>query len=313
MSDPPTSPHHSSQKAPIAFVKTTDRIKGVRQAIELLGIEPFTEQRVFIKPNYNSADPTPGSTHPDVLRALVGWLHESAALSITVGDRSGMGSTRQVMETLGVFTLGEQLGFETIVFDELGADDWVRFQPDGSHWKKGFYLARPCLETDALIQACCLKTHQLGGHFTLSLKNSVGMVAKHVPGDRHNYMYELHLSRNQRLMIAEINAAYSPRLVVLDGIEAFVSRGPANGKLVSPQIILAGVDRIAIDAVGVAILRHFGTTKSVTRGGIFKQAQIARAVELGLGVSSPDQIEFLTADPDSATYARQIQELLLAG
>ena len=38
-------------------------------------------------------------------------------------------------------------------------------------------------------------------------------------------MRQLHGSDNQRRMIAEINTAYRPALVVLDGLEAFVDRG----------------------------------------------------------------------------------------
>jgi len=67
---------------------------------------------------------------------------------------------------------------------------------------------------------------------------------------------------------------------------------------------------VAVDAVGVAILRYFGTTPAVSRGTIFQQEQIARAVELGLGVDDPQKIELITDDPDSAAYATQIQEIL---
>jgi uncharacterized protein (DUF362 family) len=126
-------------------------------------------------------------------------------------------------------------------------------------------------------------------------------------------MRELHRSPHQRRMIAEINAAYQPALILLDGVEAFVEGGPAHGKQVSANVILAGSDRVAIDAVGVAILRHFGTTPQVSRGPIFRQEQIARAAELGLGVASPTQIELVTDDPESATYATRIREILDRG
>ena len=159
--------------------------------------------------------------------------------------------------------------------------------------------------------AWLIKTHRYGGHFTLSLKNSVGLAAKCVPGESYNYMNELHSSPDQRRMIAEINTVYQPDLVVLDGVEAFVEGGPAQGKKVQASLILAGTDRVAIDAVGVAVLRHFGTTPEVSQGAIFEQEQIARAVDLGLGVGRPNQIELITDDPDSAAYARQIQKILL--
>jgi uncharacterized protein (DUF362 family) len=300
-------------KARIAFIKTNNRAEGVRKAIDLLGINPFAGKQVFLKPNFNSSDPAPGSTHPDVLIALVTALKELGAQRIRVGDRSGMGDTRQVMDQIGVFKLAEEMGFETIVFDELMLEDWVMIQPAGGHWENGFPFARPCLEAEALVQTCCLKTHRYGGHFTLSLKNSVGMVAKRHPQMDHDFMQELHSSPHQRRMIAEINTTYTPSLIVLDGVEAFISGGPDVGERVFPEVILAATDRIALDVVGIALMRHFGCKTEAGKGKIFEQEQIARAVELGLGVDKPEKIEFLTGDPDSAVYSEKIKEILLAG
>jgi uncharacterized protein (DUF362 family) len=133
-----------------------------------------------------------------------------------------------------------------------------------------------------------------------------------VPGGS-SYMRELHSSLYQRQMIAEINTAYSPDIVVLDGVEAFVDGGPARGTLVEAGVILAGSDRVAIDAVGVAILRSLGTTPEVSRGPVFEQAQIARAAELGLGVKSPDQIQLVTDDAESEALAGRIRDILLEG
>jgi len=114
-------------------------------------------------------------------------------------------------------------------------------------------------------------------------------------------------------MIAEINTAYSPDLIVLDGVEAFVDGGPDRGTRVNADVMLAGTDRVAIDAVGVAVLRFFGTTPEVSKGHIFGQDQIARAVELGLGVSSPDQIQIITDDAESEDFASKVCEILLRG
>ena len=296
----------------VALVKTRDRADGVRQALDLLGVNPVRGEQVVVKPNFNSADPSPGSTHPDVLRTLVERLWGIGSRSITVADRSGMGDTRAVMERLGVPALARQLNFQTIVFDELDAAQWALIRPTESHWRQGFPFARPCLECGALVQTCNLKTHRFGGHFTLSLKNSVGMVAKTVPGAGYNYMTELHGSPHQRRMIAEINAAYQPALIVMDGVEAFVDGGPDTGKKVWSEVVLAATDRVAIDAVGVAILRMFGTTPAVSRGPIFELEQLARAVELGLGAASPDEIALVTGDPDSADYAARIHQVLTA-
>lgn len=296
--------------AKIAFVKTTDRSTGVRKAIELLGINPAAGKKVMLKPNFNSADPTPGSTHPDVLRTLVNVLQEMGAQGITVGDRSGMGNTQAVMRNLGVYDLAGELGLDIVAFDDLEMDDWEEIHFPGSHWKQGFLFPRPCLDCDAIVQTCCLKTHRFGGVFTLSLKNSVGLAAKNHPISGYNYMNELHSSPNQRVMIAEINKAYTPALVVIDGVEAFISGGPDRGQIAYPELILAGVDRIALDAVGVAALRYHG---AVFNGRIFEQEQIARAMELGLGVSSPEKIELISPDEESAAYSQQIRAELMRG
>ncbi|MFL7810304.1 MAG: DUF362 domain-containing protein [Anaerolineae bacterium] len=297
----------------VVFIKTKDRAAGVQAAMALMPLPDVEDKSVFLKPNLNSADPTPGSTHPDVLRSLVRALQEGGARQIVVGDRSGMGNTRQVFEQRGVFAMAEELGFEAMVLDELEAAQWQSVEMPEGHWQRGYAIARPVLDADVVVQTCCLKTHRYGGHFTLSLKNSVGLVAKRIPGEPYDYMRELHTSRHQRLMIAEANTAYAPDWILMDGIEAFTLGGPARGELVEPGLVLAGSDRVALDAVGVAVLRHFGTTGEVERGTIFEQEQIARAVELGLGVTSADQIELVTDGPESAAYADQIREVLLAG
>jgi hypothetical protein len=58
------------------------------------------------------------------------------------------------------------------------------------------------------------------------------------------------------------------------------------------------------------LLRHFGTTPEVSRGPIFDQEQIARAVQLGLGVTGPGQIELVTGDQESAAFAKKIRAVL---
>lgn len=300
----------AKQTARVAFVKTTNRAAGVGRAIDLLGLKPFNAKDLFIKPNFNSADSPPGSTHIDTLAAIIDKLRKLGSGRLTIGDRSGMGNTREVMEAKEVFRLAKEAKVETIVFDDLPANDWIPIKNTATHWQRGFALPQPVIKAGGIVQTCCLKTHRFGGHFTLSLKNSVGLAAKRVPGDSYNYMSELHSSPHQRRMISEINAAYHPALIVLDGVDAFVTGGPDRGKQVNAQVILAGTDRIAIDAVGVALLRYYGTTPEVSKGKVFDQEQIARAVELGLGITGPDQIELVTGDADSDEYAKKIRALI---
>ncbi len=304
---PPTA---EATMATIALVKTADRAKGLRQVLEILGRNPVRGNRVLLKPNFNSADGPPASTHPDILRSLVREMNEMGARSITLGERSGMGNTRAVLEQTGVFAQSRELGFDTVIFDELEDKEWVVQQSGDFHWSSGYAVPRILLDSECVVQTCNLKTHGYGGHFTMSLKNSVGFVPRSISGSSKDYMAELHGSPYQRQMIAEINSAYRPALIVMDGVEAFVDGGPASGKKVSPSVMIAGTDPVAIDAVGVAILRIFGTTPQVSQGKVFEQEQIARAAELGLGIDSPERIRLVTGDAESQAFANLIGQYL---
>jgi uncharacterized protein (DUF362 family) len=126
-------------------------------------------------------------------------------------------------------------------------------------------------------------------------------------------MEELHSSPHQRELIAEINEPFKPSLVVLDGVDAFVDGGPATGKRAKGKVFLASTDRVAIDAVGVALLKHLGSNDKIMGKKIFEQEQIARAVELGLGASSPSEIELVSVDTQSQNYRDQVVEILRQG
>ena len=294
----------------MALVKTDDRKAGVNGSLTSLGINPVKNKDVLIKPNFNTADTYPGSTHNDTLVALVEELWVMGAKSISLGERS-YPPTMKVMEQKGILPLMKNLNVKVIDFDTLSAKDWVQIKGENTHWEKGFRIARPILESECLVSTCCLKTHQYGGIFTMSLKLHVGCV----PTTRHgyDYMVELHSSPNQRKMIAEINESFKPALVVLDAMEAFVDGGPMTGKRAKAGIFLASTDRVATDAVGVAILKSLGSSAAIMSRKIFEQEQIKRAGELGLGAASPSQIEVLAGDEKSREYVDKIAEILKEG
>jgi len=300
----------ASPKRRVAFLHTEDRKSGVSSCIKALNVNPVKNKHVLIKPNFNTADPAPGSTHNDTLVALVEEVWEMGAKSVSLGERS-YPPTREVMQEKGVIPLMEKLDVKIINFDDLEGKDWVEFRPKNSHWEDGFRIARPILEAECLISTCCLKTHQYGGVFTMSLKLHVGVV----PTSRHGYTYmkELHRSPHQRKMIAEINAPFTPALIILDGIDTFVDGGPMTGKRAQGNVFLASADRVAIDAVGVAILKLLGSNDQIMKPKIFEQEQIARAVEIGIGASSVPEIEVIPVDAQSREYRDRVVEVLKKG
>jgi uncharacterized protein (DUF362 family) len=262
---------------------------------------------VLLKPNFNTADPFPGSTHNDTLTQLIHTLNSMGAASIAIGERSGPPDTAEVMDEKAIPALCKKLGVGLIDFEKLPPAGWVRITPGQSSWRSGFDVARPVVESPCVVTTCCLKTHAYGGVFTMSLKLSVGVTRK-------RNMAELHSSfLNMRKMIAEINQAYSPSLILLDGIEAFTDGGPGRGTRKRADVLIAGTDRIAIDAAGIAVLKELGSNQAIMGKKIFEQEQISRAVELGLGVSRPQDIEILTDDDSGKLYAERLRTILDQG
>jgi uncharacterized protein (DUF362 family) len=300
----------NSEKAEVFIIGGKDRQANIEKLITKFPINEYQGNNIAIKANFNSDDPFPASTHIETLRAVVENLRDVGVNDINLAERSGIGNTRKVLENRGVFKLAKKIGFNVIVLDELDKKEWIQIPPDGIHWLKGFPIAKVIKDSDRIIQICCLKTHRFGGHFTMSLKNSVGIVAKGTPNSVYNYMVELHSSPFQRSMIAEINRFYDVDLAIMDAQSAFINEGPDRGEMVEPKIMLASKDRVALDAVGVAILRSFNSTREVMKGRIFEQEQIRRAVELGIGVDSPRKINLIPLNDSCQDITNRILSIL---
>ncbi len=63
------------QKSLVALVRTEDRNSGIVEALRLIGglalaIRNLQKGYVLIKPNCNSFDPFPASTHPDTMKLI---------------------------------------------------------------------------------------------------------------------------------------------------------------------------------------------------------------------------------------------------
>ena len=283
----------------VALFKTSDRIQGVQKVLQLLEFPPMQGKRVVLKPNFNTEDPPPASTHNDTLRQLILEIQNRGASSITLAERSNH-VFDEVIRQKGIDVMAGELGF---AIKNLDTDEYSIFSRDDLHWSNGFRLPRTIGEAEYIVSTCCLKTHFVGV-ITMSLKLSVGILP-------YLHMNELHRSARLNSMVAEINLAYQPQLIVMDGIKTFISGGPSSGTLADGNVMLAGTDRIAIDAVGTAILKDLGST--VVGGKIFNIEQIRRAIQLNLGIRKPDQIRFVTDDEPSRIYAERLTTILAEG
>ncbi len=297
--------------SPVALVQGHGRASAIEAVIESLGGIDCQGKDVYIKASFNSPHPFPATTHPETLERVIHILRKRKCGVITVVERSGMGSAGEIWRKLGFLGLADRLKVRLLSLDDLPGDRWRQDELPGSHWKRGVEVPDILASAPLWIQICNLKTHRFGGRLSASLKNSVGLIAKYSHSTpRYNYMAELHASPDQRQMIAEINQLYSPALVIMDATEVFVEGGPESGEVAAPGAVAASRDRVALDAVGLAILRLNSPGPAFGRATVFEQEQIKRAGELGLGAKNADEILVKTVDHGSANLAMQIKGVL---
>jgi uncharacterized protein (DUF362 family) len=119
-------------------------------------------------------------------------------------------------------------------------------------------------------------------------------------------------------IVAELNLAYRPALNLADGTRVMYSGGPWRGDEAPLGLVLGSYDRVACDAVAVALMKTFSQTHERIAGrGVWQQRQLAHARAIGLSrvdAASLDlAIEHL-APPPPALHARlaEMRKLLQA-
>src|SRR3989338_2553122 len=84
-------------KSKVYIVKTLNRAEGIKALIKESPLPDLKVKKVIIKPNFNSDDPFPATTHLDTLKITIKTLKAAGPASITILERSGMGDTEKVL------------------------------------------------------------------------------------------------------------------------------------------------------------------------------------------------------------------------
>jgi len=301
-------PATPTAKAKVYLIKTSDRIAGINYLLSRVVLPDLSLKNAVIKADFNSDHPFPATTHIDTSQTVIKALKAASPESISIVERSGMGKTEEVLRNRGLYPLAASEEVAVVNIDELEAIDWVIRGTQEAHWREGFPVPRVVANAEYIINLPTLKTHRFLGDFALSLKNYLGFLPKWY--NSRDYVCELQSSQIPHTLIAEVNRDIRCDLIILDAIQGYATEGPNRGKLIKPEIILLSTDRVAIDAVALAILRYYGTTDKISAGRIFDQAQIKAAAEIGLGVESEDDIELIVLNAESEPDIIGIKEIL---
>jgi len=279
------NPYMKDGKALVSFVLASREVKNdIRKAVELLGgfgKSLKSPDRILLKPNFNSADPPPGSTSLDFLAAVIDLLREHGCTRISVGESSGRPwvPTEKVFKNAGLAARMAEMKISLLDFDRSEYMD----VPIGGEYLDIIAYPKDLEGFDKIIYLPTMKTHFLGG-LSMSLKLTVGMT--HL-ADRTLLHGDNNLFVPQRA--AEMNIPINPDLTVMDGRISFVSGGPAIGLAVHPGVILASGDPVALDVQGVRLLQNYAAVNHLV-GDAWSLPQIRTAVKHGLGVHNDGEL-----------------------
>ncbi len=231
----------------IAVVKGEDYLKNARKAVDLLGgMKRFVPKnsRVAILPNAQSRHP--GTfTKPEIVRAVVRMCREAGAREVNCLSwlpakywaATGLDAVlKEEGAVLKIVDLKDESQFRSVPLPKGKALREARIMNE--------FYANECF-----INLPITKDHA-GNKFTGTMKNLMGLNSPATnrafhSGDKNTPDDIDHLDQ----CIADLNLAARPTLCVVDATEIITTNGPFGpGEIITPRKIVAGVDRIAVDA-----------------------------------------------------------------
>jgi uncharacterized protein (DUF362 family) len=235
----------------------------VKQAVELAvgSIDTIIKPgaKVLVKPNLAfQAPPTSFAVvDPRMLEAVVAYLkEESKAGEIAVGDNPSLGKhigkARAAFAQSGLQDAAERGGADRIVyFDE---HETVHVKIPGARYLKEADVWKPFLDADVIINVPKMKVH-LAKTVTLGLANWQGILRNDHPSDDsvdgkglHTNQQGQHRNDIDPKVVDEYRVRQAD-LVIVDAVIGMEGQGPHTGTPIEMNLIVAGTDTVAVDAV----------------------------------------------------------------
>jgi uncharacterized protein (DUF362 family) len=232
----------------VAIVKGENPVETTVNALKLIesdvahALTESGKKQILIKPNYiNSKHPSTGiTTDSRVIEGVVKFLKAGKTASdVVIGEGSGFADTFQAFQIAGVDAVADRWGVKLV---DLNKDEFAEAQVPNPLSLKRVRVAKTALES-TIISVPKLKPHRIAT-VTLSLKNMMGALAS--KGSMHR---GTSLSEN----IADLASVLTPSLAVIDGIIAGEGH-ETSGDPVPMNLVIAGTDPVAVDAVGAAVM-----------------------------------------------------------
>ncbi|UCE18255.1 MAG: DUF362 domain-containing protein [Gemmatimonadota bacterium] len=239
---------YGDEKVDISVVKGEDYFESTIRAVEEFGgMKRFVTKnsRVAILPNAQRNNP--GTyTKPDVVRAVVRMCKKAGAKEINCLSWL----PEKNWEDTGLAKAVKKEGANLVL---VNRNDESLFKPVPVKKGKALKEARIMKEffkNDVFITLPVTKDHA-GNKFTGTLKNMMGLNSPQNNRGFHKEDWDTNIDSIRFLdqCIADLNTIIEPDLCIVDATEFITTNGPFGpGKLLKPQKVVAGIDRVAIDA-----------------------------------------------------------------
>ncbi|NWG02484.1 MAG: DUF362 domain-containing protein [Syntrophaceae bacterium] len=256
-------------------------VAATKKALEAIGgISHFVKkgQRVILKPNM-SFTRTPefgATTHPLVVATVAQGCMNAGAQQVLVLDhtlhrpelcleRTGIRDACKNIPGVHVLTLQERKFFQEIKI------------PQGKALERVEVMKEILDSSTILINIPVAKSHSATG-VSMGIKGLMGLI-----WDRESF----HSRYNMNQALADLASVIKPQLTILDATRALTSGGPGGpGTVTKPNLVIAGIDPVAVDSYGVSIVPWYGQN--------FKGRQVEHLLithQRGLGKIDIDQLK----------------------
>src|SRR4030042_511215 len=249
-----------------------DPVAATKKALEALGgISRFVKkgQRVVLKPNM-SVTRTPefgATTHPQVVATVAQACMEAGAQQVLVLDHT-LHRAELCLERTGIREACKDIpGVHVLALQERKFFREIKI-PQGKVLER-VEVMKEVLDSPVLINIPVAKSHSATG-VSMGIKGLMGLI-----WDREIF----HSQVNMNQALADLATIIKPQLTILDATRALTSGGPGGpGEVKKPNLIIAGIDPVAVDSYGVSVVPWYGQT---FKGRQVEHLQIAHQRGLG--------------------------------
>jgi uncharacterized protein (DUF362 family) len=249
-----------------------DPVAATKKALEVLGgISRFVKKghRVVLKPNM-SFTRTPefgATTHPQVVATVAQACMEAGAHQVLVLDHT-LQRAELCLERTGIREGCKDIpGVHVLALQEKKFFREIKI-PQGKVLER-VEVMKEVLDGSVLINIPVAKSHSATG-VSMGIKGLMGLI-----WDRELF----HSQVNMNQALADLAAVIKPQLTILDATRALTSGGPGGpGEVKKPNLIIAGIDPVAVDSYGVSVVPWYGQN---FKGRQVEHLQIAHQRGLG--------------------------------